>query len=251
MDPVSALGVAAAAVQFLDAFTKAYRTFQEIKDSSSSSTERNRQLEDNVRSTQILRDGLKCTSTPPDADADPVYAVVKRCTSKAEELLALLLHVRGSGNKIISFFRTIRARSKIEPLYNSIKEDQNTLTQILSQKHLPDIERIKSQQTHEFAKLTEMGEMLLTGQHDQDTARERNLLHDMRNQLCDSLWYPEIDQRQCEIKEPASRTLDWLFAPPLPDYFSGIIKWVTLVNGYARIPPRTGYLERQEQASQH
>lgn len=42
--------------------------------------------------------------------------------------------------------------------------------------------------------------------HVEETTRSK-----IRNNLLASLWFPEIDQRRSEIKEPAPRTLDWLF----------------------------------------
>ncbi|KAI0414392.1 hypothetical protein F5X98DRAFT_377847 [Xylaria grammica] len=243
MDPVSALGVAAAALQFLDAFTKAYHTFREIRNSTTLSTERSQQLEENIRCTQSLRDSLrdslKSTSTPQGAATDPVFTLIARCTSKADELLTLLTYVRGTRNNSVAFIRTWQKRNKIEGLYSSLKEDQDTLNQMLSQRHLPEIERVKLQQSNEFSNLNSMGQRLINEQIEHRKAQEdshaiivelgghinETYRSTMRNELCDSLWFRKIDQRQSEIKEPAPSTLDWLFESISDEHSSLDVTW--------------------------
>ncbi|RWA04733.1 hypothetical protein EKO27_g10368 [Xylaria grammica] len=87
---------------------------------------------------------------------------------------------------------------------------------MLSQRHLPEIERVKVQQGNEFANLNSMGQRLINEQIEHRKAQEDShaIINEtyrslMRNELCGSLWFREIDQRQ--NKEPAPSTLDWLF----------------------------------------
>ncbi|KAI0910131.1 hypothetical protein F4823DRAFT_638066 [Ustulina deusta] len=235
MDPVSALGVAAAALQFLDASIKAYNTFQEIRSSAALSTEQNKQLEDNLRSAKSLRASLAST-LPPQGATDPVSRLTEKCASKADELLTLLEYVRGSGKKIKSaraFTRAVWKRKDIEKLHSSLKEDQHTLNQMVSQKLLPSIDLLSVQQSREFANINSIGQQLIKEQIEQRkiqvdhhaivTDKLDGIQYDMqlrindadqikrREKLLESLWFPQIDQRRNEIKEPAPSTLGWLF----------------------------------------
>ncbi|KAI0803576.1 hypothetical protein GGR55DRAFT_682493 [Xylaria sp. FL0064] len=202
MDPASAVGVAATALQFLDASVKAYNTFQEIKSNPTLSTEQNKQLEDNIRSVQSLRASL-AISAPPGT-TDPVFELTDKCTSKAERLLTLLQYVRGSGEKIglaQAFARSVRKRKEIEKLHSYLKDDQVTLNQMIIEKLLP-------KQDDHHASVTEK---LDTIKHDMQLRHQE--VHELkrREKLLESLWFPEIEQRQNEIKEPAPSTLGWIF----------------------------------------
>ncbi|KAI1129209.1 hypothetical protein F5Y10DRAFT_291294 [Nemania abortiva] len=236
MDPVSAVGVAAAALQFLDASIKAYNAFQEIRSSNESVTERNKQLEDNIRSAQSLRGSLPSASAPQGA-IDPVSKLTTKCTLKADELLKLLKYVRGSGEDISSIRATLRAMKKekrIKELHGFLKEDQDTLNQMISQELLPSINLLTVQQSREFANISSIAQKLIKEQIEQQrihhatlTSKLDSIQHDMqlrnnadyqestRKELLKSLWFPEIDQRRNEIKEPAPSTLHWLFEPPI------------------------------------
>ncbi|KAI0188496.1 hypothetical protein EV127DRAFT_471231 [Xylaria flabelliformis] len=237
MDPVSALGVAAAALQFLDASIKAYNAFQEIRSSVESSTERNKQLEDNIRAAQNLRGSLTSASTPQGA-ADPVTVLTARCASKADELLNLLEYVRGSGKNISSIratFRAVKKGKQIDKLHGSLAEDRVALDQMISQKLLSSIDILTVMQSKEFAHLSSSVQKLIGDLVEQRKAQQVH--HDilagkldsvhsdmqlrfsdadrmmMREKVLESLFFPEIDQRRSEIKEPAPDTLEWLFAP--------------------------------------
>ncbi|KAI1738250.1 hypothetical protein F4680DRAFT_450330 [Xylaria scruposa] len=237
MDPVSALGVAAAAVQFLDASIKAYSAFQEIRSSAESSTERNKQLEDNIRAAQNLRGSLISASTS-QGTTDPVTELTARCASKADELLSLLEYVRGFGKNISSIRATLRAVKKgkqIEKLHSSLAEDRVALDQMISQKLLSSIDILTVAQSKEFSNLSLFVQRLIGDLVEQRKAQEVNndilagkldsVRSDvqlrfseadrimMREKVLESLFFPEIDQRQSEIKEPAPDTLEWLFGP--------------------------------------
>ncbi|KAI1823016.1 hypothetical protein F4861DRAFT_540414 [Xylaria intraflava] len=235
MDPISAVAVAAAAIQFLDASIKACNAFQEIRHSAKSATEGNEQLEDDIRSAQRLRASLLSTSGSQEA-TDPVSELTTRCTSKADELLALLEYVRGSGESLSSahvFVRVVRKQRAIKELYNALKTHQDNLNQMISEKLLPSFDLIKVQQSKEFANLNSLGQELINRQieerkihenrhvivtekldgirSDMQLRVEEDNRSRMRDKFLESLWFPEIDQRQNEIKEPAPQTLNWLF----------------------------------------
>ncbi|KAJ3579080.1 hypothetical protein NPX13_g1486 [Xylaria arbuscula] len=235
MDPVSAVGIAAAAVQFLEASIKAYNTFQEIRHSSERATAGNQQLEDDIRSAQTLRTSLVSTRAPQGA-RDPVSKLTERCTSKADELLTLLEYVHGSGEDISSVraaTRSFRKRRAIEELHLSLKESQDTLNHMISQELLPAIDLLKVQQSVEFANISSIGQKLIKEQIEQRKVQEvhnatvthklDHIQQDMqlhvdeadrqkrREKFLESLWFPQIDQRRNEIKPPAPTTLEWFF----------------------------------------
>ncbi|KAI1110714.1 hypothetical protein F5Y14DRAFT_428124 [Nemania sp. NC0429] len=152
MDPVSAVGVAAAAIQFLDASVKAYNAYKEICDSSWSSTARNKQLEDNIRAARGLWPSIAASNS--QRSTDPVSELRARCASKADKLLEVLEYVRGQRKKINRLQATVRARKKsklIEQLHTALKEDRATLDHIVNQKLLPQIDHLTVLQTREFA----------------------------------------------------------------------------------------------------
>ncbi|KAI8955415.1 hypothetical protein F4801DRAFT_326808 [Xylaria longipes] len=238
MDPVSALGVAAAALQFLDAAVKAYNAFREIRSSAESSTERNKKLEDNIRAAQNLRSSLMPAVSASQGTTDPVTELTARCASKADELLDLLEYVRGSGKDISSIRATLRAvkkGDKIEKLRSSLVEDRVTLDQMISQKLLSSVDLLAVAQSQEFANLSSSVQKLVSDLVEQRKAQEVNntilaskvdsVHYDMRLRFNDtdrlmmrenilkSLFFPDIDQRRSSIKEPAPSTLDWLFEP--------------------------------------
>jgi hypothetical protein len=117
---------------------KAYKTYQEVHGGAGSNTKRNEQLEANIRAAQSLRASLRPPHTL-QATPDPVYDITAKCNSRADELLALLEYVRGSGRKIGSVRASLRAIKKskdIEKLQRLLRKDQNTLNQMILEKVL-------------------------------------------------------------------------------------------------------------------
>ncbi|TRX92924.1 hypothetical protein FHL15_006062 [Xylaria flabelliformis] len=211
-DPASTIGIVAAAIQFFDFSTKLYRTFQEIRRSAESATERNERLETDIR--------RHLTSTRPE-DTDPHTT---SCTSTANELLKLLEHVRGSEEQISSFrafTRAILKRKEIEKLDNSFKECQAALNRTAIQNLPPSIDRLGVQQSVGFTTVNNKLDSIDHGiQLQTDVRKHDNLLERLR--------FPELNKRLEEIKSPATDTLNWLFESstsyPNPD--SGrVAKW--------------------------
>ncbi|KAI1172834.1 hypothetical protein F4777DRAFT_581506 [Nemania sp. FL0916] len=242
MDPVSALGVAAASVQFLDALVKAYKAFQEIRSNAGSTTERNKRLErsiraaqTNLRDIQVLRASLTSSSTSRGINS-PVPELTTSLISKAGEILSLLEYVRGSNESISAVRATIRALRKgkqIEQLYRALQEEQGTLDNVVQQSIPLSIDILAMQHSKEFTNLNTMAQehvLQLVKQRQVQEAHSTRMISELdgikrdaelrqnesnrterRKELYASLWFPEIDQRRREIKEPAPNTLNWLF----------------------------------------
>ncbi|KAI0552442.1 hypothetical protein F4679DRAFT_89292 [Xylaria curta] len=132
-------------------------------------------------------------------------------------------------------FRAVKRRTQIERLYSSLAEDRVALDQMISQKLLSSIDILTVAQSKEFSNLNSFAQQLISDLVEQRKIQEVNnatlagkldsVRSDvqqcfsevdrmmMRKKVLESLFFPEIDQRQSEIKEPAPNTLDWLFGP--------------------------------------
>ncbi|KAI0394483.1 hypothetical protein F5Y17DRAFT_249235 [Xylariaceae sp. FL0594] len=225
MDPVSALGVAAAALQFLDASLKAYGAFQEISSSAEGSMERNRQLEDNIRAAQDLEDILRALPALRGI-ADPVAMLTTKCNSQASDLLAMLEYVRGYGQDISPIrasWRLYRKRGSIEKLRSSLANNRVALDQMISMSLASSIGNLSLQQSQEFKSLESnlQGYIVKLSEHQEaqadqnmvlkeklDLVQEAIQLHRSKEErsrlhtaLLESLWFPEIDNRHSDISE--------------------------------------------------
>lgn len=134
MDPVTALGVAAAVVQFLDVGVKALETCREIRDEATSSTKRNKELEEAAVVLKELRKGLE--STQRNSAPKRIVEIARSCVAAADDLLLVLENVRGAGKQISTAkatFRAMRERKTIEKLSNVLQSRQKVLDQLLLQ----------------------------------------------------------------------------------------------------------------------
>ena len=135
MDGLSALSVAAAVVQFLDFSLKALEICRQVRDSERSSTERNAELEQALRTIKDLRKELN-SSTAPRKTSKRIRDAASKCIATTDELLKTLEHVRGAGKQISTAkaaFRVLRERKTIEKLENTLKERQRIVDQALLQ----------------------------------------------------------------------------------------------------------------------
>ncbi|KAK5630520.1 hypothetical protein RRF57_006235 [Xylaria bambusicola] len=232
---------------------KAYDAFQQIRENADSSTERNKQLEDNTRAARDLSVNLSSPSTS-QATIDPVTQLSMNCARKAEELLELLEYVRGNGKTISTAhasFRVWRKQNEIERLHSSLAQSRVTLNEMISQKLLSSVDLLALAQSRDSKDLGSSMQKLISDLVEHRRAQEvhnsrldsrvESINHDMhlgfnetsgkvdsishemqlrfteaerramRDKLLASLFFPEIDQRQSEIKEPAPETLNWLF----------------------------------------
>ena len=133
MDPISALGAAAAAVQFLDISLKALEVCRQVRDDEKSSTARNKELEDALRSLKGVRKDLESPTTQTSKN---IKDVARKCASTHDELLKLLENVRGAGKQLSTMkaaYRVMRERRTIEKLENTLKERQKLLDRALLQ----------------------------------------------------------------------------------------------------------------------
>ncbi|KAK7951082.1 uncharacterized protein PG986_006810 [Apiospora aurea] len=134
MDPVSAVGIAVAAAQFVGIGIKAAALCKEIRDNADFSTDRNKALESLVRETRESRKEL--LTSPPQRLPRRISDLATKCALAADELLQLLEAVRGAGaNTHVStakrLFRVMKEKKQIEKLERSIQDKEKMLQALL------------------------------------------------------------------------------------------------------------------------
>ncbi|KAK8039590.1 hypothetical protein PG993_008001 [Apiospora rasikravindrae] len=132
MDPVSAVGVAAASAQFLGIAFKAIRLCYQIRDNAESATDRNKELEGCTR--ELAASNAELTRPTTGRVPRRITDVAKKCERLTKEVLDLLQHVRGAGKNVSTarkLFRVMKEAKRIEKLERSLKEEERTLESLL------------------------------------------------------------------------------------------------------------------------
>lgn len=138
MDPLSALGVAAAAVQFIDFSLQTIAVCRQIHEDGSGATKQNRELEEHAHSIRSMRNELQKETTSATPAGKQVKEEVKKCIEAANDLLELLARVRSKEkanvlSSIAATFRATKERHRIERLHGVLKERQDGLDSALLQ----------------------------------------------------------------------------------------------------------------------
>ncbi|KAI5357818.1 hypothetical protein Slin14017_G118310 [Septoria linicola] len=129
MDAISALGVAAATVQFLDFSFQALHLCRQIRDDVTGATAANAQLDEYARDVPNAAEDLKKASSTKSPTARQIAKVAQQCVITADELLVVLERVRRAGqssflNDVKATFRVMKDRRTIEKLQNALKTHQ-------------------------------------------------------------------------------------------------------------------------------
>ncbi len=138
LDPVTALGVAASAVQFLDLGLQALSLCRQIRDDYEGATAANKELETYSMNLKELSTELTTSTGSTNAAGRRISKIAKDCLSDADSLQAILLEVRRAGNiKFIdtlkTTFRTMKERKTIEKLQNKLKTRRELLDSAIVQ----------------------------------------------------------------------------------------------------------------------
>ena len=132
-DPLSALAVATATVQFLDFSLKALELCRQIRDDEQGATASNKALEASVKEFNgILKDLQTQTTVNTSQAGRKISKIAADCLALADDLTKLLEEVRGATRKkplgaLNATFKALRGNKKIEKLKNALKERQRTL----------------------------------------------------------------------------------------------------------------------------
>ncbi|KAI0477938.1 hypothetical protein GGR56DRAFT_639418 [Xylariaceae sp. FL0804] len=250
MDPVSAIGVAAAAVAFLDFSVEVVKTWNEIRDSTDFATSHNKELEEMTGKVRGFRQELahpSQTAKVPKRISD----IAKQCVNQAEKLEKLLKETRRDGkvqSTARSWSRAVRGRKPIEELLSSLAKTQKMLDEVILQELLGRFDEETIRQCHRHTTILDRMQQLAEVQHEETRALNTNVealslttqsnfdqvRHQAQNisdheqkrvqkdKLLQSLFYPEIDERRDNIKGPAPGTLNWIFDPNEPGSDFGV-----------------------------
>ncbi|KAI1268724.1 hypothetical protein F5Y18DRAFT_422945 [Xylariaceae sp. FL1019] len=243
MDPVTAVGVASAAIQFTDFSIKAFSLYQQIRNSKDAATERDQQLEQQIKEAQMIRKDPRLAMSGAVASPDPIDEATRRCTQTGSQLLQALQYVRGIDEDITSFRATIRVLKKnktMSKLHSSLEADEKALARLLNERISRSIDHLDRNLIRELTGLNHLSQevlKLLSKQiqvlEDQEKIRKRDhkalsekvdatqkLLQSgfgeaerlqRHEKFLETLFFPEMEQRQAEIKHPAPDTFEWLF----------------------------------------
>jgi SpoVK/Ycf46/Vps4 family AAA+-type ATPase len=131
MDPVSAIGVAAAAIAFLDFSLETLSRCRELRDSTANALPENLDIERRAKTLRRLAKDLKACCSVSSTAEKRIRELGGKCASLAEELQELLEKIKPNGKSISqalkSVLRNIRDRRTIEKLETTLHSYQNLL----------------------------------------------------------------------------------------------------------------------------
>jgi hypothetical protein len=128
MEAVVAVGVAAAAVQFLDYSVKTLALCREMRDSPSGSTKANEELTKSINKFTAMQKDLRKTSSTTSSTYRQLIRAVQDCSAVGTELLQLLEHIREqakkSGGVVRAAWQAMAKRKTIERLQDRLGDCQ-------------------------------------------------------------------------------------------------------------------------------
>jgi methyl-accepting chemotaxis protein len=124
MEAVAAVGVASAAVQFLDFSVKTLAACKEIRDSSTGSTKANEELNRSVKQLKVMQKTLQQSTHTLSNTYRQLVRAIQDCSRVADELLQLLEYVREVAQKSLGMMRAalrqVREGKRIEKLQTQL-----------------------------------------------------------------------------------------------------------------------------------
>jgi predicted nucleic acid-binding Zn-ribbon protein len=136
MEAVAAVGVAAAALQFLEFSTKTLALCKQIRDSSTDSTENNAELTKSVNKLTAIQKDLRAAGNTSSSIYRKLLQAVKDCSAVASDLLQLLEDFRELARKrfgvVRAAFKIIKDGRKIEKLEKRLADCQAKFTLALT-----------------------------------------------------------------------------------------------------------------------
>lgn len=128
MEAVAAVGVAAAAVQFLDYSIKTLTLCKEIRDSPSGSTKANEELTVSINKLTAMQKDLRKNSNAASSTYRQLIRAVQDCAAVSTELLQLLEHIRDRSRKSAGVMRAawqaMKKRKTVERLQDRLADCQ-------------------------------------------------------------------------------------------------------------------------------
>jgi hypothetical protein len=131
MEAVAAVGVASAAVQFLDFSVKTLAACKEIRDSATGSTKANEELTRSVKQLKSMQRTLEQSTHTLSNTYRQLVRAMQDCSRVADDLLQLLEHIREVAQKSLgtmrSALRQVREGKRIEKLQTRLSNCQDRL----------------------------------------------------------------------------------------------------------------------------
>ncbi|KAK7934644.1 P-loop containing nucleoside triphosphate hydrolase [Apiospora marii] len=252
MEPVTALSVSAAAVQFFGVVVKATALCREIRDNADSATDHNRDLEVSVRELQDVQAQLaNAAQSSKPSTRRRIASCVAKCNQESNDLLGLLEEVRGAGKNrstLKNVCRALRNSRKIEKLERSLLSKRDSLHGVLQQEnwHLSESQETKlreileglsqinvvigealkgktiqimnglNQTDSDMKTLFAQSESNASRRHNQTVSETQRRFEESEakenvERFLQTLFFPEILERQSQIKGAAPGTLEWIF----------------------------------------
>jgi hypothetical protein len=150
MEAAAAIGVAAAAVQFLDFSVKTLALCREIRDSSTGSTKANDELAKSVKRLTAMQKELRQNGSTPSSTYRLLVRNIQDCSILAAELLKLLEDIREVAKKSLgtmrSALKTMKERKTIEKLQARLTDCQTKYHLALTTEMRDEVLRLLEQQ---------------------------------------------------------------------------------------------------------
>jgi hypothetical protein len=129
MDPATALGVAAAAVQFIEVGLKTLALCRQIRDSDTDTTVLHAELQQSTKQLESLQKAVTLNIFPRDTSR-AIKQCSQDCSSAVKELQALLSEIRIIAQKkrfgaARAAFRAMKDQKKVEKLQNRLEKCQS------------------------------------------------------------------------------------------------------------------------------
>ncbi|KAI9691965.1 MAG: hypothetical protein M1820_009643 [Bogoriella megaspora] len=268
IDPLSALSVAAAAVQFVDYGTRVLKRAQELSNRGSLAT--NDEMEEMTGEILALSERAKSQSKPTEGlspSEEAVNVCASSCVTVAEELIALLRDLKPGGSRNI--LKSLKYANKAVQQSNKIKKLREKLNQF--EKHLSgqilqvlnerssrvslQLEEIadsnKAVHTHVADTLAEMKSdicQFLQEQHT-DYGTINSLLQEMaeagpkvavQQRILKSLRFDSMRSRQERIVRAHTDTYSWIFTTDADHPETKFAEWLEKGQGIFWISGKAG-----------
>ncbi|KAK5127526.1 hypothetical protein LTR85_006865 [Meristemomyces frigidus] len=193
MDPVSAIGVTAAALTFLDVGRKALVLCREVYDSSDNATKANKELDEYSQHIGMLDDDLRAKVSTLTISERHLIGIANKCIQTSGDLAILLKDVRGVSSpsfrhKLKAAFRVLKHRREIERLEKELNDRQRLLDFAVIQDIRNKIDLVAFNLSKEFKKLDSVSQQLLLSLEKSDeAASQRHLETTARLQIVKDL----------------------------------------------------------------
>jgi hypothetical protein len=248
MDPATALGVAAAAVQFIEIGLKTLALCKQIRDSDTDSTVLHAELQQSSKQLESLRKAVTLSNFTHDTSR-AIKQCGQDCSSAAKELQDLLSEIRSIAQKkrfgaARAAFRAMKDQKKVEKLQNNLEkcqarfqtavsvdtreqvlallQGQGKISQALEHVVFPELKQMHEatngqisgfQKTSSAAhKTTHKALVELKTTSKASGKAIEGIDSSMENQaFLRSLEFPEMFSRHRHIEQPAPGTFEWIF----------------------------------------